>query len=422
MGLVSRFYKIAAVLLLAAVLIPPVSAQEPKRGETVTDRGRPELDPLGIRLGSFLLYPKLTLSQSYDDNIYSTDDSEESDLITIVSPSFQLISNWNNHELAISAGADIGRYWDNGDEDFEDYSLKAEGIVDITRRAKFSGSLDYARLHEDRGSPDDPGAIAEPTEYSLIDGRVAFTQRFNRLSLSVGGIFKQYDYDDVSKVGGGSINNDDRDRDESEVYVRVGYLILPDTRYEAFVLASYNDRDYDAAVDDAPSSVNRDSSGYEIVGGLRIELARKIFGDVFAGYRSQDYDDGLLDTISGPSFGAALTWNATGLTTAKLDIKRTIEETTQIGASGYFATSIGLSVDHELLRNLLIGAKANYAVNDYEGISRQDDHYGGHLYGKYMLHRNFYATLTYDYRQRDSNLSGDDFTKNLIMLKLEAQL
>ena len=72
--------------------------------------------------------------------------------------------------------------------------------------------------------------------------------------------------------------------------------------------------------------------------------------------------------------------------------------------------------------DLLIGAKANYAVNDYEGIPREDDHYGAHLYGKYMLYRHFYATLTYDYRRRDSSESDDDFTKNLVMLKLEAQL
>jgi hypothetical protein len=335
-----------------------------------------------------------------------------------LSPSFQLISNWKNHELAIKAGADIGGYWDNGDEDFEDYNAGISGIVDISKRAKFSAALDYQRLHEDRGSPDNPGAIAEPTEYSLIDGKLAFSQKFNRLTATIGGVFKQYDYDDVSLVGGGGINNDDRDRDEHEVYIRAGYEIVPS--YEAFIKASYNGREYDASVDDA--GFNRDSDGYLIVGGVRIDLSGKVAGDLFVGYRSQDYDDPALKTVNGISYGAALTWNATGLTTAKIDIKRSIEETTQIGASGYFATSFGLSIDHELLRNLLIGAKVNYAINDYEGISREDDHYGGHLYGKYMLHRNFYATLTYDYRQRDSSVSGDDYTKNLIMLKLEAQL
>ena len=197
MGWFYRFSIYLGALLVAVVVSPSISAQEPKRGETVTDRARPQLDPLGIRLGSFFLYPKLGLSQSYDDNIYLTDGGEESDLITTLSPSFKLISNWNRHEFAVSADADIGRYWDNGDEDFEDYTAKAGGIVDITRRAKFSGSLEYSQLHEDRGSADDPGAIADPTEYTLLDGRVAFIQRFNRVSLSVGGTFKQYDFDDT---------------------------------------------------------------------------------------------------------------------------------------------------------------------------------------------------------------------------------
>jgi hypothetical protein len=54
MALDSRIFKIAALVFVAALFSLPVSAQELRRGETVTDRARPDLDPLGIRLGSFL--------------------------------------------------------------------------------------------------------------------------------------------------------------------------------------------------------------------------------------------------------------------------------------------------------------------------------------------------------------------------------
>ena len=38
------------------------------RGETVTNRSRPELDPLGMHAGSFLIYPRLGLQEAYNDN------------------------------------------------------------------------------------------------------------------------------------------------------------------------------------------------------------------------------------------------------------------------------------------------------------------------------------------------------------------
>ncbi|MCK5275371.1 MAG: hypothetical protein KAR37_12025, partial [Alphaproteobacteria bacterium] len=48
-------------------------AQEPQPGETVTDRVRPELDPLGVNMGGFVFFPQLGIAEHYDDNIFSTD-------------------------------------------------------------------------------------------------------------------------------------------------------------------------------------------------------------------------------------------------------------------------------------------------------------------------------------------------------------
>src|SRR5690606_39515818 len=101
---------------------------------------------------------------------------------------------------------------------------------------------------------------------------------------------------------------------------------------------------------------------------------------------------------------------------------RTVEETTQQGASGYFSSVYGASVDHELLRNLLVGAKLSYTINDYEGITREDDEYRAGVYGRYLMHRNLYVSLSYDYRERDSNVAGADFDKNIFMVRLETQL
>ncbi len=85
----------------------------------------------------------------------------------------------------------------------------------------------------------------------------------------------------------------------------------------------------------------------------------------------------------------------TKLTTLGFGVARTIQETTQTGASGYFDAEFDASVDHELLRNLILGARAGISFQEYEGIDRNDEVAKFAISGKYLLSRNFtfsYAT------------------------------
>lgn len=428
--------RLATTGVAVALIVAPFAARaqaptlfhfetrEPIRGVTVTGRARPDLDPLGIRAAGFLLYPKLAVAEQYDDNIFSTDTDEEDDFITIVSPSIQLRSNWRNHALNFFATADIGLYAENNDEDYEDFTVGADGRVDIVRDSFVKAAISFSELHEDRGSPDDPGAgvALEPTEFSVLFPQVGVFHRFGRFNLNVDGTLRRFDFDDVPCTGpapcvAGIVNNDDRDRNEWEATARLGYEIVP--HYEAFIRASYNVREYDDAVDDV--LLDRDSDGYEVVAGTAIEFTGVTFGNVFVGFRSQDPDDPSLPTIDGVGFGGQIIWNVTGLTTVKGFVKRTVEETTQPDAAGFFATRVGASVDHELLRNLLVGAEASFTNSAYEGIDRDDDDIRFGVYGRYILNRHLYLSARYNHSERDSDAAGADFDKNVFMVRLATQ-
>ncbi len=421
--------RLATTGVAVALIVAPFAARaqaptlfhfetrEPIRGVTVTDRARPDLDPLGIRAAGFLLYPKLAVAEQYDDNIFSTDTDEEDDFITIANPSIQLQSNWRNHALNFYGTAEIGRYAENSDEDYEDYTLGADGRVDIVRDSFVKAAISFSELHEDRGSPDDV-AGDEPTEFSVLFPQVGVFHRFGRFNLNVDGTLRRFDFDDTPATGG-PINNDDRDRNEWEATVRLGYEIVP--HYEAFIRASYNVRRYDDAFDD--NGFDRDSDGFEVVAGTAIEFTGVTFGNVFVGFHSQDRDDPALSTINGVKFGGQIIWNVTGLTTVKGFVTRTVEETTQDDASGFVATRVGASVDHELLRNLLVGAEASFTNSAYEGIDRDDDDIGFGVYGKYLLNRHLYLSARYDFRDRESTGAdeGRVFDKNVFMVSLATQ-
>ena len=399
----------------------PRGAEDVPRGETVTSRQRPEVIPLGMRVGTFLLYPKISVTETYDDNIFRVEEDKDHDLITTIGPEFDLRSDWNNHAFNLRGDARIDRFARSEKENVEDYNVDADGRYDVTRNIYLFGFLGYSQLSEDRGSPDDAGGV-EPTQYNVYRGSARYFHRLNRVSFRLDAAAQKYDFDDVSR---GPLlspaNNDDRDRLESDVALRAAYEIVPE--YEAFVRGTVNNRAYSTALDD--SGIGRDSQGYEMVAGVAIDLSGITFGDVFVGYREQWYDDNSLSTIEGITGGANITWNVTPLTTLHGGIVRRVEETTAGSSSGFFATRYSVSADHELLRNLLLNANVALTENDYKGIDRKDRIYLAGLSARYLMNRNFYASVGYRFtlRDRDATLGDDaDYTQNVFTVRVELQI
>lgn len=393
-----------------------MAQEDTRRGGTVSDRQRPDYDPKGVKLGGFTFLPSLQISELYDDNILSADTGTRDDFITRVTPAAILKSNWSKHSLKFSAGGEISRFASNSTEDSETFFVGGSGRVDITGDMFVGGGVEYASVDESRESPDDPSGV-EPSEFETISPMLQFFNRWNRVSVNARGGAAILNFKDTTAVGGAIIDNDDRDRSRYAASIRLGYQFV--TEYEGFIKSSYNKISYDDAVDS--SGFNRDSDGYEITVGTRIEIGSKLFGDVFGGYRRQDYEDPTLSPIDGATWGGALTWNVTGLTTLMASVTRDVIETTQVGASGYFSTAYKGTVDHELLRNLILGGYGSFTINDYEGNGRDDEDIGAGAYIRYLIHRNLYLSASYGYHKRESNVVGGDYEKNVFMLRLSTQ-
>lgn len=388
------------------------------RNVNVRDRVRPGYDAVGVRAGAFTVFPEASLTGTYNDNIYATDTNTESDFITTLGARVSAVSNWSRHALNLRAGLSQHWYADNGDEDRLDWDVGGNGRIDITRDTNISGGLSYAELTEDRGAPNAIGLAAEPTEYSLMQANVAFNHRFNRVTSSLGATYADYDYDTVPLIGGGTLNQDFRDREETTQFARLGYDVSPDTN--VYVQGTLNQRKYDQQPPAVP--LNRDSDGYAVVVGSEFRLTNLAQGGVYMGYQSQEYDDPTLPDIDGLAFGASVDWFMTPLTTVRFEAASSIEETISAGASGYTDNSVGLRVDHELMRNVILGGHASFANQDYEGIARDDDVIRAGLGVDYLLNRNFSLRLGYDYTDRDSSVNPFDYTRNEVGLTLKAGL
>jgi hypothetical protein len=122
-------------------------------------------------------------------------------------------------------------------------------------------------------------------------------------------------------------------------------------------------------------------------------------------------------------------WNFSTLDTAKFGATRTVNNANAavVGTAtspGYLASVETISLDHELLRNVLLNANASYEEDDWKNISRNDHVYGLGAGAKYLMNRNLYLGATWNFYKRNSSgtAQGVSFYQNIFLLRLSTQL
>jgi len=395
----------------------PFVRVSPGRNETVANRRRPQYDPVGIRRGSFFIYPSFEVAGLYDSNIFATQTNQKQDFIVLLSPEIAFRSNWRRHQLNFGARADVAHYKSHTKENYQDASGVINGRYDITGRTYLFAGVEFAHRHEDRGSPDDVGGKI-PTRFWTAELTGGIQHIFGRFTVRFTNRVRLLDFKDVPAAGVGLIDNDDRDRREWSGVVRLTYRVNP--RISVFGQVTGDQVRYNDRVDNA--GFIRDNVGYEVEGGVTIELTGKLVGEVFAGWGSRNYRDPTLTTISGPSGGLSLTWTPTGLTTVTGTVVRTIEQTTQVGASGYWSTNIRVSVDHEFRRNVLLNGFGSYQLDEYKGISREDQWFRAGVGATFLINRNVNMFGGYEFTRSVSDVGGNSFTRHLVIVRVKGQL
>jgi hypothetical protein len=420
---------IGMMALVAAAALAPAHAQTPVLGpfpswpsgalepaavgplsETVMNRGRPDYDPLGIRMGGFVVHPSLSVSGTYDSNVFATPNTSttpvKSDFFVSEIPSLSIGSDWNQHAVSLSLGGAFKQYASHSSEDVNNFTAEASGRYDISGGEYLSADAIYQLLHEDRSNPNAVVTAKNPIEYKVMGADLVYVHQKARLGFRIDNTLTAYDFNNASTAAGVTIPENFRDRIEYVVAPRLNYEIIPG--YNAFVRVIGNERQYFSQEPGAGphgESVRRNSHGWEIDAGTAIEITRITTAEVYVGYLQQFYENPLLKSPSGIGFGANLIWNVTPITTIKGGFSQAVAETTLANASSSLETSVQLTAEHELLRNLLLLASVGFVHDDYQqtGPARSDNTFGADAGVRYLLNRNWTATLDVNYSQRDSS-------------------
>lgn len=387
---------------------------------SVRQRPRPDYEATGQKAGGFTVYPRVTVDLEHNDNIYAQATGKESDTIWRVKPELAVRSDWSRHAFGLFAGGNIIRYSDFDTENAEEYTLAANGRIDVGTGSNIMGSVQTQHLVEPRTNPTAPQSAAEPVEYDLTQGSISLTKEFNRLRLIGRVEDKDFNYDDVRRnVGTDFIDQDFRDRNELTYGGKAEYAVSPDTAL--YVSATGNKRDYD----NKAVATDRSSDGYVVGVGADFDVSELMRGDVQVGYMKQSYDNAAFADIDGFSAAGRVEWFPTQLTTVGLNGSRTIEESTAPGSQGYISNNIGASIDHELMRNVLLSAAYTHGKDNYKGIDRSDKRDNFSATATYLLNRRVGLFLTYNYLKQDSSgavgQTGASFKDNKVIASVALQ-
>lgn len=375
-----------------------------KRGDTSAT------DPIGIPLGEdWRLFPLLDISERYDDNIFATSEDEESDFVSLIRPELRFERETVAGALTLRGFGDIQIHADNSREDAENFGFEAGYLSAADRPLEIDFSSGFSRETRDRSDPEEIIDRKRSTVNRFF-GRPVFRYHFARVGFGIGGEVRRLDFTQAF--------NRDRDRTEFSAF---GEIILESSPVASFFLSpEWRAVRHDDSLD--RSGLDRDREEASLVAGARLDSGGPLSGDFEAGVARMTFDDSGFEDFTTFTGKASLHWKPTGLTTVTLFADREAEATTQAEASSRIDSEIGLRLDHELLRTLLLNAEVAFRNQDFRNIERDDDFLDLTAGFSYLLGRKFVLYGEYRYRQRRSGGAALDFERNRVGIGIKLQI
>lgn len=369
-------------------------------------------DPVGIKVGSFVLFPEVETGLRYDSNVLSAP-NPDSDIAYTLNPSARLVSNWRRHALEFNANATLSYFSEFDTEDDRGYFAEARGRLDFTRRTNLQALISHDFAQESRSAIDASNA-PDRTDVSTDRAALTFNHRFNRLTVQLRGSYETRAFSD-DDVNGVISSNDDRDSDEWEQAVRATWEFKP--ALSAFAEVGFVQREFGAPAQS--DNIQRDSTGERYRIGLDFgDTGEFLRGEISIGYGIERPDAGQLSTVEAFLFDANASWRVSELTTLLLNARSDIEETTTAASGGVITHFVGLEARHAFRRHIIGLAEASISTRDFDGTPLEESEWRLGAGLEYFFNRNMILFGNYVHTDFDANTPGTSFVSDEIRLGL----
>jgi hypothetical protein len=413
---------VASLGALGAVFAPADSHSQTfreeatARGVTVTTRPRPEYDPVGVRLGAFRLDAAAELGLGYDDNVFGRKDNRTGDGYFTNGGSASLVSGWTRHAVGVSGFVEDRRYFSETGLSTTDWGVNTFGRYDFDAQTSLEARYTHQRSHLDVYSVDvQQAGLTRPAPFDTDEFQVTGTTWFNRLALTGIGTYRMVRYEDLD-VGGVRQQLSRNDYNSWLGALGAAYAISPGR------LVTLIGRLQDISYDDR-SQRGRDSFTWEALVGFQYDFDGVWQARGGIGYIQRSFSSPTLKNVEGVAFEGQVIWAATQLTTLSMGVRRSIEVSITESNASYTRSLVNANVDHELLRNVILGAELGVSYSDYQTTNVDSTDGYAVLSARWLLNRNMALTASYQYSTRFQGSSTlEEYYRNLVQVRLRFAL
>ena len=354
-----------------------------------------------IHVGALEVHPYLSVTQTYDDNVYATSSDTKSDWITTTMPGIKLQMPFRMHKLEAEYRAVINNYWDYSSENITDHHAAILGDFKFGSRFGMRLGDKYDRGHEPRAS----SGSGQIEKYDRNAANAALSYVFaDRVKAEVEYTQTYWNFTQPE--------NAFRDRNEYLIATYLYYRFLPKT--SAFVEYDFKNVIFEQ------KALGLDNQVHTPLLGLRWDITEMTKGIVKAGYLSKNFEAANKDTYN--------TWTASveldqafSRSSLKLIGKRDVNESNAVGTTYYITTGAFAEYTHKLGNKLSAVGRLSYGEDDYSNtngyeLDRVDKTslFGAGL--KYQMRDWLEFALNYNHLRRDSNIDYRDLTDNTVSL------
>lgn len=381
-------------------------------------RTPPDLDPyepLGIHVGSFILYPSVTIGAGYTTNAPAAAGGAASGYVS-VTPELKVRSDWARHELTLTLRGSSDRFFSDAAADKPSASLEAGARLDLADgwQANLDGSYAVERKSVTNAvfPPD-----SDPTgEVRTLSGDAGITRNLGPAAITLAARATRTTYG-VATGGGVTLDQSDRDNVDYGARVRLAYEVTP--ALSPFVEAEVSRRSFDQAVDS--NGIARASRGVAVRAGVAIDTGPLLAGEVAIGAQRQTFADPALADIAALTVDGSLTWAPTPLVTVTADLSTAINPGTDPASSGSVEYDASLETTYAWRDNIDLSVNAGLVHERFQGTGENDRTYSVGAGITWKINRYLRLTGSYTHEWLVSNDAASNYTADGVRVDLKVQ-
>jgi hypothetical protein len=367
---------------------------------------------LGIRAGSFILYPSLTTSFEHATNASG---NGRSDTLT-VTPELRLQSDWALNAATLTLRGSYAKDFASKLPAAPSGSVDATGRIDLKPGWDIGLAGNYAYSQQSLSDPNFPAGVDNRPGVHDFTGSAALDGRFGRTIFTAEGKAGRTLYENGTSAGA-VVDQGDRNNTVFGGRLRLGYEsplgVTP------FVEGEVSRRQYDRTIDN--NGLKRSSLTAIGRAGIVFDRGPVLTGEMALGYGVATLDDPALAALRALTVDGSLVWSPTRLYTVTFTGATAFNPSTNAGSSGSVAYSGSVDLAYAWKPNLTVDWTTDVTHETFQGSGRVDTTVKAGVGATWKLSRRATLSGGYSHEWAMSTAAGNSYQSDAVTVALRLQ-